>query len=364
MRIAFLRSTPEWNGSARAFAAAARAFFQAGDPVLFIAPSDSRVQEQTARDGYVLEALEWDAWLLPLAFRLRGILRRNRIDVVFLHSEREHLVASLASVLGGRVAIVRRTPAGQPLQPGWRTRLATRLASTVFLFSHERDMPARIGGRELGQSVLAELGVPAADGTHADGADGEARDTSRSGFEILCLYDGASRGRTALPIRTVALLSRRHPEVRLSIAGLGSDTEEIRMHAAALDVLPRVALLGERDDLQQLAAAAAVGWTACAGDDEAYAILDMMNAGLPVVAADGLVARRYVADGITGMLVRTEDASLAAGALAHLLDNDERVATMGEAARARVAREFPESRMLEGFDRAARAALARNRKRG
>jgi hypothetical protein len=44
--------------------------------------------------------------------------------------------------------------------------------------------------------------------------------------------------------------------------------------------------------------------------------------------------------------------------------SDETRETMGKAARTRVAREFPESQMIEGFDRAANNARTRGRRQG
>jgi hypothetical protein len=46
-----------------------------------------------------------------------------------------------------------------------------------------------------------------------------------------------------------------------------------------------------------------------------------------------------------------------------LMSEDARE-TMGKAARTRVAREFPESQMIEGFDRAANSARTRGRREG
>ena len=95
------------------------------------------------------------------------------------------------------------------------------------------------------------------------------------------------------------------------------------MHIAAVDLLPRVSLLGERDDVASLIAAADLGWVACEGDEAAFAMLDMMALGVPVVTAEDAIARRYVADGISGLVVPWGDAALAAGMVAGLLASPE-----------------------------------------
>lgn len=356
MRIAFLSTSPEWTGSARAFAMAARAFATTGNDVRFLVPPDSRVQERLAQEPFVVEATDPGGWWLSRALRLSRVLSHHRSDVVFLHTAAEHLAVALSSPLRGSRGIVRRIPAGDRLGAGWRTRLACRLARTAFLFASEREARAALVPAKLGPSFSATSGLePANEAPPPETAEG-AEQATTDPYHIICIYDGVSRGRTALPVRTVALMAPRHPEIRLSIVGPGSDAEEIRMHVAALDVLPRVDLLGERDDLRQLMRGATLGWIAGKGDDATFAILDLMAAGLPVVAPEDPVCERYVADGITGMIVRGEDAALAAGILAGVLGNANQIAAMSQAARGRLAREFPVGQMLEGFDAAAAAA--------
>jgi hypothetical protein len=356
MRIAFLTTSADWTGPARAFAMAARAFATAGDDVRFLVPPDSHVQEHLAQELYVVEPVDLGGWWLSRALRLSRVLSHHRSDVVFLHTASEHFAVALSSPLRGRRGIVRRIPSGGQIDLDWRTSIACRLARAAFLFASEQEAREALVPAKLGPSVSATPGIEPANDTPVTAPEETADAAVQDPYHIICIYDGVSRGRTALPVRTVALMAPRHQEIRLSIVGPGSDAEEIRMHVAALDVLTRVDLLGERDDLQQLMRGATLGWIACRGDDAAFAILDLMREGLPVVAPDDPVCERYVADGITGMIVRGEDAALAAGLLAGVLGNARQIAAMSHAARVRLAREFPETRMLEGFDAAAAAA--------
>ena len=362
MRAVFFYSAPEWSGSGRVFAVAARKFAQAGDPVTFVVDSESRSQERvTAGDGLDVQLLETNGWWLAVAMRLRRVLREKNAEVVFVHTEREHLVAGVACWLGRRGAVVRRVPPGFCLKMALGTRFATRVARTAFLFTHDSDVRAA-ALPERAKTVVAELGVEppgARAATHTQPGPGEEPAVDMHGSHFLCVYDLHARGRAAMAIRTLALLSGRHPDLHLSIVGPGSDYEDVRMHIAALNLLERVSLLGERDDIPSLITQADLGWIACEGDDAAFAMLDMMGHGVPVVTSEDNIARRYVADGITGLVVPWGDAALAAGMVAGLLSQQEQISSMGEAARARVVRDFTERRMLEGFDRA--SSLARER---
>jgi glycosyltransferase involved in cell wall biosynthesis len=60
-------------------------------------------------------------------------------------------------------------------------------------------------------------------------------------------------------------------------------------------------------------------------------------------------------------LIPPDDAATTAAAVVTLLTNEETRTAIGAAGRARVAREFPESAMVEGFVEAATAAGGRHR---
>lgn len=162
-------------------------------------------------------------------------------------------------------------------------------------------------------------------------------------------------------LRAVSLLAPNHPDLRLALIGPGSDDEDLRMHAAALGLTRIVTFAGERDDYLAVLRAADLGWVVTTGDAAAFACLDFMAMKVPVLAERGGIAGTYVADGITGLLLPPTDAPGTAAALARLLAHDDQRAAMGGAARARVAREFTEVAMLDGFERAAAAAADRSR---
>jgi glycosyltransferase involved in cell wall biosynthesis len=148
------------------------------------------------------------------------------------------------------------------------------------------------------------------------------------------------------------------------IFGPGSDSEELRMQAAALGVLDLVTFLGERDDHLLLMRDADLGWVVAEADTAAYGILDLMALGVPVLAAEGTIAEAYVANMITGTLVPPDDPATTAAAVVTLLTSEEQRLAIGAAGRSRVAREFPEQDMVDGFEKLAKAAGGRVRSKG
>ncbi|HET9683445.1 MAG TPA: glycosyltransferase, partial [Gemmatimonadaceae bacterium] len=137
MRSLFYYTGRDWTGEARAFAVAARGLAARGEPVTIVCRPDG-----DAEMGFTNEEL--DVITLPVsdavsrdAWRLRAVLKERFIEVVFLHTEREQLVASSAMRLAGRGAIVRRIPTGGTITQGRGTRFAARLASARLLFTTE-----------------------------------------------------------------------------------------------------------------------------------------------------------------------------------------------------------------------------------
>jgi len=259
--------------------------------------------------------------------------------------------------------VVRWTPSGQKLHMGAGGRWGTRLARTAFLFATETDRRAAIIPKRAMGSAVAEIGIDVAN-YPSNGAKAPAAETDSAEVQkeddlrkyIVCVYDPTARGRAATAIRTMSMLSPRHPNLRLIIVGPGSDDEDLRMQAAALRVLHLVSFLGERDDQINLMRDAHLGWVVAEGDTGAYGILDLMALAIPTVASEGGVAQRYIAHGISGALYPPDDSASTAATVAGMLTSEETREAMGKAARVRVAREFPEDQMMEAFNRAANEA--------
>jgi glycosyltransferase involved in cell wall biosynthesis len=382
LHVLFLHTAREWSGTARLFARAGRGISERGAKVTLLVTPDSNVHLAVSprrdpgqpRHTPIPEPFEiipfaTDSWFLVAARRLRRIFRRWDADTIFVSTDREHLIAATACWLSRNGSVVRWTPAGQRLQMGPSGRWASRLARTSYLFASETDRRSSSVPRNAIDASVAQIGIDVStyptDGAKAPTLEGEpASDQKQTEpFKyIVCVYDPTSRGRAATAIRTISMLAPRHPNLRLIIVGPGSDDEDLRMQAAALRVLHLVSFLGERDDVVSLMQSAHLGWVVAEADTGAYGILDLMALGVPTVASEGGVAERYIANGISGALYPPEDSASTAATVAGMLLSEETRDAMGKAARVRVAREFPESETIEGFDHAANTARTRGRR--
>jgi glycosyltransferase involved in cell wall biosynthesis len=370
----FVYSSPRWSGSARVFVAAARGLAARGYHVTLVCPERSSVEEHAAAEGCDVVAMDLGGRPLAVGWRLRRLLASRFIETVFVHTESEHLAASVAIRLAGRGGVVRRVPAGVKPVIGSATRLALTLATGGFVFTTEAEARAERVLRRARPPAVAELGVDSAVYEQLRGVSlNTLGATVPRARLVVCVLDRdqnaeAHRGRTpdaqggaAQVLRAVALLASRHPELHVAILGEESAQEKLRMHAAALGITDRVRALGARDDDLAVLRAAHIGWVVAESDSAAFAAIDFMAMRIPVLVDRGTVGARYIADGITGVALSPGDPTSAASALAGLLAQDKQRAAMGQAGRVRVARDYSEAAMLDALQ--ACADIARDRSR-
>jgi len=229
--------------------------------------------------------------------------------------------------------------------------------SRVLFTSRAEAEAAQKDGLAL-PTVVAPLGV---DVTAYDAVAPLPRESiglPPDGWLVTCVYEPSARSRLFTVLRAMAVLAPRHPELHLALVGRGSDDQEIRLHAAALGITGVITHFGTSVDAPSLLAASDLVWVAANCDAAAFGYLDAMALRKPVIAERLPLAAHYVADGITGCLIPAADSAETAALVASFLAREEQRAAMGNAARARVAREFPETAMAEGFERAATGADA------
>jgi hypothetical protein len=164
MRVLFLVSDKSWSARARAFVIAARGLAARGHDVMIACESQCPVQVRVAEGEVPVVALEPDASAAGDTWQLRKTLQEQSVDVVFVHTEEELLMASSAARLGrAGTAVIRRIPPFEVVNNGHGARFATRIASTGLLFSTEADRTAADATRSRVPAAVAPLSVDPAD---------------------------------------------------------------------------------------------------------------------------------------------------------------------------------------------------------
>lgn len=194
---------------------------------------------------------------------------------------------------------------------------------------------AIVPGRPSGHDVRAELGIP-------------------ERVPVLVAL-AMLRPQKALHValQALALVRERVPDAVLLIAGgpLEGNPEADRLRAVAqqLGIGSAVRMLGRRDDVPDVLAAADVGVLSSSYEGTPLAVLEYMEAGLPVVSTAVGGVGEFVEDGVHGILVSPDDPEALAGALSRLVLEPATRERMGEAARERRRSEFDYDATLRRF---------------
>jgi glycosyltransferase involved in cell wall biosynthesis len=170
--------------------------------------------------------------------------------------------------------------------------------------------------------VRSELGIPA--DAPVLGVVGNLR--SQKAHQVL--------------IRATAELVGRWPDLRVLLAGTGPERQSLEGLVGKLGLQHTVRLLGYRPDVPDVLAAMDIA--VCSSDFEGtpIAILEYMDAGLPVVATAVGGVPDVLDDGVQGLLVPRRDPEALARAIAELLSDPQRATAMGAHGRERRRTEF------------------------
>src|SRR5919109_1476029 len=100
MRVLFLASEPEWSPRARAFLLAARGLVERGHEAIIACASACPVQLRASEANVPIVSMDRDASAAGSAWQLRKTLHERDVDVVFVHTDADLLIASSAMRLG------------------------------------------------------------------------------------------------------------------------------------------------------------------------------------------------------------------------------------------------------------------------
>lgn len=278
-------------------------------------------------------------------------------------------VAAIASTLRHGRADVLHVPLFSRASP--YLRVAARRAGTPLVVAHEWSRPRRaplvrrVADRWLdrGTWYVAASAAQRAE-LLAAGVAGSRIAIVRSGIEVE-RFGGISRsearrGLGLAPETRVIVVAARlepikghadllaalprmleaQPNLRVLLAGDGSLAASLRDEIHRAGLAEAVALLGEREDVSSLLAAADLALLPSHVEGIPSFLLEAMAARRAFVACRVGGVEEAVSDGVEGILVPPRAPAALAAAAARLLADEVSRAEMGERGRARVEREF------------------------
>lgn len=293
---------------------------------------------------------------------LRATLRRRGVTLCHAH---EFTFAFYGAWAGWPLVITMHGGTGfaaalrRRVALGWAAR---RASSVVAVSEAAADHLARAAALPRRRIAVVPNGVPSPGG---DAGRGRAALGLREG-ERLALAVGSLypvKGHAVL-LEAVARLRAegRWPDAwRVAIAGReGEAGPALREAAAAL--APLVQVLGHRDDVPDLLAAADLYLMPSLSEGMPLALLEAMHAGKAIVASRVGGVPEAARDGLEALLVPAADAGALAAAVARCQGDGSLRRRLGEAAALRAGAHYSADAMTTAYEALYRRALVRGRR--
>jgi glycosyltransferase involved in cell wall biosynthesis len=302
---------------------------------------------------------------ISAAIRLRGILKRERYDIVHFHTSRAHAMAPLAQGFAPALFVTRR----MDYRPNriFAPYLFNRAVDCVVAISAGVADSLAAAGVDSSSVTIIPSGVDC-ERFRLPSADERARSRARfevSDGEIAIAAVGALEPRKGhrYLIEAIAALAHSGVALKCLIAGDGSIRADLGREITALGCDGRVTMLGRIEDPRELLWAADIFAMPSLKEGLGVAALEAMACGVPAIASAVGGLREVVEHDRTGILVEPARADEIGAALSRLASGAELRTTMGAAARQRVEQNYSMGTMADRTLALYRAALEKTRGR-
>jgi len=360
MRILHLIESLEFGGAEKVVVTLANAMARGHEVAVCCAKRDGELRRELdpAIRVHCLDTREGQDLRLP--FRLAALARREGAQVAHSHNWSLFIEAALAATRA-RVPVLVHTVHGPYLShaPGWigqlkrglRHRLERRMASRFRSIATVSDSIARYVTEEIGlpagRLVTVHNGIP--DVLPGSNSAGRAAPEDAGAVRFVSVGRLAAVKNQALLLRAFAQVRHSLPGARLVMVGDGPERASLAALVEELGLRDAVSLPGFRGDVREFLAGADVFVLSSRHEGISMALLEAMQAGLPIVATRVGGVPETVVDGETGLLVASEDLEGFADAMLRLARSPDLCAEMGRRGRALQAREFSLQGMTERY---------------
>ena len=288
-------------------------------------------------------------------FRLVGTVRRARRGVIHTWLYTANTYGRLAALLSRAPRVLAAERSTDPWKRGLSVTIDRVLAGTgshivVNAAAVRRSLVERRIPAGIIHLIPNAVSLSPPEGEIATASRGRLRIAPRN--QPVIGYVGRLSREKGVDVLVSALagLRAREPAPVLLLVGAGPERRDLEYLAARLGVLDRVVFFGEADDVRQ-----------CYGDMDLLVLpsryeglpnvlLEAHAAALPVVATRVGGVPEIVSDGVTGLLVPSDDPKALAAAIDRLLDDGELRASLGAAGSEFVAENHSVDGMIAAYE--------------
>ncbi len=294
-------------------------------------------------------------------WQLVGLLRRERFDIINLHSSKAGFLGRLAARIAGASALVVYSPHGLSFlghQSAVKRqfylaleRIAGRLGDRIIAVSpSEREIIIKHGLARVDQVACISCGIS----TDALPPLDRAMLRRSLGLPTDAVVIGTVARLTPqknpmLFVEAAFKVIKEHSNVHFVWCGDGEMRAATEACAHQYGIDTRCSFLGHREDVGAVLAAFDLFWLTSDYESFGLATAEAMARELPVVATDVVGTCDVVVTGITGILVPPRDPESLAHTTLDLLRAPEHARELGRAGRVRVLEHYTLEHMLDAM---------------
>jgi glycosyltransferase involved in cell wall biosynthesis len=311
-----------------------------GARVLFLGQPGAKLITRATEDGFeTLTVIMRRSFDIRAIFRIRKILKRERVDILNTHSGRDSLLAGIAGRLIGTVKVVRTRHLILPISSRISYSLLPHKVITVSNAVKQYLVNARIPENKI---VAIPTGVDLANfdperyaGDIRDEL-GLPRNVPLIGTVAILRYKKGHR--TILD--AIPAVLQEMPDTHFVFAGDGPQASELRAIVSEKKLSDRVHFLGLRQDIANVLKSLDIFVLTTLQEALGTAFLEAQAMGVPVIGTRVGGVPEALVEGETGLLVPPQDPSALAESILSLLRDPERRHRMAALARPWVQRNY------------------------
>lgn len=356
-RILYVDTETVWRGGQEQLLGLMSGMQARGWSVLLATPAGSPLTGRATAMRIGVEPYLQHSEFSPTAFfRLLGILRQNRVDILHFNTPTPVMAGGFAARLTGVSAVVASRRVNFPLKTRLSSLKYNLLVDRVFTVSTSILNTLVQGGVRPG---LIETIYEGVDLDWIDSLTTDFRLPAKPGIVLgTVAHLSREKGHGTL-LEAARLLAGRGLSFHLVLVGEGRLRETLQTMARQFGLADRVTFTGFRQDSEALMRQFDVFCLPSLSEGLSSAILAAMASGQPVVSTRVGGIPELVQEGETGYLVSPDAPEELADALARLIGDGELRRKLGGAGRKRIESCFTLGHKLDASEAAYRRLLSR-----
>jgi L-malate glycosyltransferase len=359
MRVLLVDLERAWRGGQEQALLLMVGLRRSGHCVELVAVKDSAIATRAQAAGIRVEAVSDAGRQIGAAWRLRGLLRGNHLDIVYAN-EAHALTAAWLARSHRRVPMVAARRVIFPLSHGPISLARYRAAARILAISEAVRNELLAAGLDANRIAVVPDGVeiPAA-------ITPAARENARKhwGFQaketvIECVGALTAEKGHSLLIDALAKLRADVTNCRLLLAGEGPLRAQLEHQSREAGLAAAIVFAGFVPDVESVYAAGDLFVFPSLSEGAGSSLVRAMAYGLPVVAVARGGVTEIIEDGRTGILVQDASGEALASAAARMLRDAGLRERLSRAARETAASRYSAEHMVDGTVRIFEALMA------